>query len=315
MRAFVVAVVAVLLVASPACASFPGRDGRIGIFAQASCGRYAEPGDPCAAVSFAAALAVSPIGREPIALSRCPGSRCAQIGPPRYSPDGRLVAAVDGSAVVVLRSDGTQLLRIDVPAASLTGVDWLRDGRIVADGYDERSGGVARTFVIGHDSVARAVTWRPKGERAWSARGGVAIAHPRGIYVRRRAAEPARLVLADGDRFTYTLPDWSPDGRRLAVVRRDAATGLQAIVAVATDGGDRRVVARAVTPACAFGDVAWAPSGARIAYSVGCYDSGAIYTVRIDGAARRTIFDLHSLVGDEPLEAYLSPAISWQPLR
>ena len=321
MRSVVLALVLLLAAAAPADATYPGRDGRIAFFAHVFCPRYTEAGDPCNALAFSALLAISPFDRDTVQLARCPGPACVAGRPlaPVYSPDGAFVAVVPSAAapaqVAILRADGSGVQRIDVPATVLSGVDWLPDGRPVAYGVRERDGASGRVFVIGPDGAAHEAIWRPKGARAWSARGSVAIAHVGGIYVRKRASDVARLVLPNGRRFTYALPDWSPDGRRLAVVRSDTTTSLQTIVTVSADGGDRRVVVRSTGSGCAFGDVVWSPNGKRIAYTTRCYDSGAIYMVRTDGAHRRELFDSVSLTAGGQFGAYISPSISWQPSR
>jgi Tol biopolymer transport system component len=321
MRSVVLALALVLAVAGPAGATYPGRDGRIAFFASASCPRYTEPGDPCNALAFRALLAISPFDRDTVQLARCPGPTCGGVtaGAPRYSPDGRLSAVIGSptapAQVAILHADGSVAQRIDVPATALFGVDWLPDGRLVAYAGPERDGARGRMFVIGPDGVAHEVSWRPNGARAWSARGSVAISHARGIYVRKRASDVARLVLPNGTRFTYDLPDWSPTGRRLVVVRTDAITMLQTIVTVAADGGDRRVVVRGTGLGCAFGDVVWSPSGKRIAYTTGCYESSAIYMVTTDGAHLRELVDSVALTSGGQLEASIAPSISWQPSR
>jgi hypothetical protein len=322
MRSVVLALTATLLVAAaPASATYPGRDGRIAFLAWAGCGSDSGPGSPCSALAFSALLATSPFDRDTVQLARCPGPNCAGVlaGAPRYAPDGRLSAVIGSrtapAQVAILHADGSEAQRINVPATTLAEVDWLPDGRLVAYAVPERDGARGKVFVIGADGVAREVSWRPVGARAWSARGSVAISHASGIYIRKRASDVARLVLANDRRFTNALPDWSPDGRRLVVVRSDTVTMLQAIVTVSADGVDRRVVVRATSPGCSFGDVVWSPSGKRIAYSTRCYEPGAIYMVRTDGAHRRTLFDSASLSSGGLLEAYIAPPISWQPLR
>jgi Tol biopolymer transport system component len=321
MRPVVLALVLTLAAAAPVGATYPGRDGRIAFFARAGCGRNSFPEDPCNALAFSAVIAASPLGRDALQVARCPGPTCARVlpGGPRYSPDGRLIAVIGSitspAQLAILRTDGSEAQRIDVPATSLAGVDWLPDGRLVAYAFPERDGSASRTFVIGADGVAHEVIWRPKGGRAWSSRGDVAIGHVRGIYVSDRRSGVRRLVLPNGRRFTYGLGDWSPDGRRLVVVRQDVLTQLWTIVTVAADGGDRRVVVRAVSAGCPFAGVVWSPSGARIAYVSGCYEASAIYSVRTDGTGRRLIFEIGSLVGRTGLEPYMGREISWQPLR
>jgi hypothetical protein len=48
----------------------------------------------------------------------------------------------------------------------------------------------------------------------------------------RAATGHRRLVLAAGERYSFGRPDWSPDGRRLAVMRTDLRTRRATIVTV-----------------------------------------------------------------------------------
>ena len=75
-------------------------------------------------------------------------------------------------------------------------------------------------------------------------------------------------------------PAWSPQGRRLAVVRGGA--GGKEIWAVDHDGRGLRQVTRAAAHAV---DPAWAPSGAEIAYA----SAGRIHAVSADGSTGREI--------------------------
>jgi WD40 repeat protein len=323
MRSVVLALVLALAAVVPAGATYPGRDGRIAVVAGGGCsGHY---GEPCNALAFTSILAVSPLGHGAADVIRCPGPKCVVpgFGPPAaYSPDGgRLAVAVAPSTttpvqVAILRSDGSELRRVPVPGlASIAGLAWLPDGRRVAVfAYSGRVDQTGRVLVIGADGAgAREMAWRPKGQRAWSSVGSVAISHFRGIYVWDRATRVRRLLLANGRRFTYGPPDWSPDGRRLVVVRRDLRTSLQTIVTAAA-GGHRRVVVRGVGQT--FGRVAWSPSGRRIAFTTGEWDGdSAVFTVRTDGAGLRRIFRLASLTSGLGIDGHMWEGLSWQPLR
>jgi WD40-like Beta Propeller Repeat len=235
-----------------------------------------------------------------------------------YSPDGRrLAVAVRGNPttptqVAILRSDGSEVRRVAFGApVSIAELQWLPDGRrVAAFAYGRGVGGPGRAFVI--DSVAREVAWRPKGLRVWSSTGGVAVVHTKGIYVRGRATR--RLILANGRRFTYGAPDWSPDGRRLVLIRQDLLTSLPTIITVAPGGGDRRVVVRGVGQA--FGRVAWSPSGKRIAFTTGEWDGAtAVFTVLPDGTGLQRIFGIEALSMTDGLERSISDELSWQPAR
>jgi Tol biopolymer transport system component len=158
----------------------------------------------------------------------------------------------------------------------------------------------------------------PHGPRVWSARGDVAIAHRRGIMVRRASSGRRRLVLAARGRFRFGIPDWSPDGRRLAVARTDLRTGLSAVVDVSASGGRARVIVRA----CLAGDPVWSPSGSRLAFASTCLDepsdedAPSVYAVRPDGSRLRRLFDPTDLTPPEAAVArYVAPALSWQPRR
>jgi dipeptidyl aminopeptidase/acylaminoacyl peptidase len=158
----------------------------------------------------------------------------------------------------------------------------------------------------------------PRGAQVWSVHGDVAIAHRRGISVRRAGTGRRRLILRAGARYRYGAPDWSPDARRLAVRRTDTTTGLSAIVTVARRGGRSRVVVRGPATGCLVGDPVWSPTGTRIAFATNCLDQSgddapSIYAVATDGANLRRLFDPASLTGRlGGGEAYASPALSWQ---
>ena len=119
--------------------------------------------------------------------------------------------------------------------------------------------------------------------------------------------------------MTYTAPDWSPDGRRVVVLRSEPLTRLEEIVTVAADGGDRRVVVRGPAPGCDLGPPVWAPSGRRIAFTASCLDlrsaAAAIFTVRPSGVGLRKVFVVDPLIPKSgSFVAGVGPNVSWQPL-
>jgi WD40-like Beta Propeller Repeat len=313
-RALAAAVALVLAGAGSASASFPGRDGRIAFFAQVGCGRYSEPGDPCVAEAYRAILAIAPGGGSLRALVRCPGPQCvAEVGQaPVWSPDGSLMAVgLVGSvppSVAILTADGALVRRLALPGSPIA---WLPDGRRLALLDENQVLVVAAT-----GGVVRALSG-PRGPRAWSARGDVAIQNARGIMVWRAATGRRRLVLAAGERFTYGRPDWSPDGRRLAVVRADLRTGLATLLSVPASGGRSRVVVRAPASGC-FGDPVWSPTGASIAFTSSCLDESSadlpsVYGVRRDGSRLRRWFDPVALASPYGgFERYVARALAWQ---
>jgi WD40 repeat protein len=324
-----------LMGAADASATFPGRDGRIAAMVRVTCEEYAGESDPCRAKAFSELVTVAPGGHDSRAIGHWPCPWCLEAGVPRtrleYSPDGsRLAVEAWGPAIapgmapsslaLIVAGDGSSLARLAVPGSFAFPTSWLPDGRRVAVFAPAASGASGHTFVLGADDGAvREVTGGPRGEREWSSRGGVAVSHARGIYVWNLSTGRRRLILASSDRVTYTAADWSPDGGRLAVLRTEPLTRLQAIVTVAADGDDRRVVVRGPVPGCELGPPVWSPSGKRIAFTAGCLDprsaGNALFTVRPSGARLRTVFEVDPLIPKPgSFVAGVGPAVAWQPL-
>jgi Tol biopolymer transport system component len=324
-----------LMGAADASATFPGRDGRIAAMVAVRCDEYAGEFDPCLSEGFNELVAVAPGGHGWRSVGRWPCRLCFEGGLLRarlaYSPDGRRMvveafgpaiepATTPSSQVAILAIDGSSQVRLAVPGLFAFPTSWLPDGRRVAVFAPAASGASGHTFVLGADDGAvREVTGGPRGEREWSSRGGVAVSHARGIYVWNLSTGRRRLILASSDRVTYTAADWSPDGGRLAVLRTEPLTRLQAIVTVAADGDDRRVVVRGPVPGCELGPPVWSPSGKRIAFTAGCLDprsaGNALFTVRPSGARLRTVFEVDPLIPKPgSFVAGVGPAVAWQPL-
>ena len=229
-----------------------------------------------------------------------------------YSPDGSRLA-VDAwgpvvepgkgpsSLALIFAGDGSSLARLAIPGSFAFPTSWLPDGRRFAAFVPGESGVSGRTYLVGADDGAvREVKGGPRGERTWSSTGSVAVSHRRGVYVWRPETGRRRLVLASSYGVTYTAPDWSPDGRRLVLLRSEPETRLEAVVTVAADGGDRHVVVRGPAPGCHLGPPVWSPSGTRIAFTAWCLDrhsvTNAIFTVRPSGRGLRTVFEVDPLI-------------------
>jgi Tol biopolymer transport system component len=83
------------------------------------------------------------------------------------------------------------------------------------------------------------------------------------------------------------VPDWSPDGRRLAF-QSDSGRGFEhsAVFTIRPDGSDRR----RVTPwPLKAGSVDWAPGGVRLAFASNAVvtEPSAIYTIKAEGLDSR----------------------------
>jgi dipeptidyl aminopeptidase/acylaminoacyl peptidase len=320
-----------LTVAGSASASFPGRDGRLALVVSLHCEEYVADSDPCHAHRFTDIVTVAPSGRDARSITHCfdlscPGGLRQRLA---YSSDGARLAvehyvpqdyqAPPTSAVDLLASDGSSSTSLTLSGPFVFPSAWLPGGRTIAVFAPGDVGRFGRVLLLGVDGAVRAVRGGPRGERTWSSTGRVAISGQRGIYVFDPATRRRRLILAATERITYDAPDWSPDGRRLVLVRSDGQTRLQAILTVDAAGGHRRVVLRGPTPGCDLGRPVWSPTGTRIAFTASCLDARsaatALFTVRPSGRGLRAIFEADPLIPKSGSSvAEVGPGVSWQAL-
>jgi TolB protein len=148
------------------------------------------------------------------------------------------------------------------------------------------------------------------GQAAWSADGSrLALVIGRAWHVRAYAGNGRLYVMgADGSglhalspRATLSAPSWSPDGTRIAAVRKQ---GTQLVV-VGVDGSGVRVIAKDVGY---YQAPAWSPDGRWIAFQSSPDPSSkrvtpAVYVIRPDGSELRQLTAANSSEG--------SPA--WSP--
>jgi Tol biopolymer transport system component len=139
------------------------------------------------------------------------------------------------------------------------------------------------------------------GEPAWSSRNVVAYVRNGNVYVARPNGTRRRFVTSG------VSPDWSPRGRRLALVRPsprltfDAPIGRIYVVA-ATGSGLRRV--RGVDGA-SF--PVWSPNGRSLTYQR--FESGVFFK-RLGRPERLLVGDQYS--GESGFRSSFQPA--WRPL-
>ena len=188
-------------------------------------------------------------------------SRPAPITAARWGPvDGFRVAYVTGAALRVVNGDGTGDRAL---AGTLPGVApaWRPDASRLLAYADPRG----RIQLVDVDTGAR--LWR--GPRVGAPRSLVWSPGGRRLLV----TTPRRLVLLDalGRRLASRAlpagtevdgPAWSPDGRHVAVVRRDAANGSSEVQLLDPARGLRATVLFAGPGR--FGTPAWSPDGRRL---------------------------------------------------
>ena len=220
---------------------------------------------------------------------------------PAWSPDGRRVAFVEGSAIYVMRGNGTDTRRL-APGRSPS---WSPDGRrIVFDRFLPRTNEI-ELFMMGADGtrVRRLTSTNgSNSDPAWSPRGN------RIAFVGGRPRSPQRIFVmaADGSHPVALAagiePSWSPDGSRLAFVREDdvwamSADGTDAIRLTSSDGYTGGA-----------DDPAWSPDGTKIVYAADI-DQGRgvqdeLFVISATGGTPRML----------PYERENSVEPSWQPL-
>jgi hypothetical protein len=261
---------ALLALASPAAATYPGRNGAIA-YVQDSGSE-----DPTQPVRDAHALMVQPPGGgQARALFECvlidnvqSSGDCSivHIESPAYSADGRLIAFDAGKQIaIVSTSDGSVTLLpavsdddghpAFVPATFVPGAQ-----RIAFSATNDRGGtdilmrrvsGLGKVATLRYDAT----------EPAFSARGDFAFVRDGNVYLRSRDNPHHRFVTSG------ISPDWSPDSKRLVVVRPRPnlvfAAPFGRLYTVRPTGRGLRLVRGASTYA---GHPVWSPDGRWIAY-------------------------------------------------
>jgi hypothetical protein len=187
-------------------------------------------------------------------------TRPERVSAARWGPvDGFRVAYVAGGLRVV-NGDGTgdralSPVLAGVAPAWRPGASRLlafADARSRVQLVDVDSG--RRLWRTGTIAAPRALAWSPGGQRLLvAAERRLVLLDAGGRRVAARAV-PAGAVVED--------PMWSPDGRRVAVVRRDEATGRSEVLLLDPARGLRPSVLFAGPGR--FGTPAWSPDGTRV---------------------------------------------------
>ena len=132
-----------------------------------------------------------------------------------------------------------------------------------------------------------------------------------------------RPVLDDDFAVLHHPPAWSPDGRRLAVVRYGeeevhafvTLTGRELYV-VGADGGEPRRLADNVVSG-----PSWSPDGQRLAIAQAEADGVGLYVIGIDGTESRRVMGIEGWEGPywraswgpaDPAEAWID-TVAWSP--
>jgi Tol biopolymer transport system component len=294
--------------AAPAHATFPGRNGAIA-FAQ-----YTTSGDLDPMITEHARLLVAlpPFGSDrQRRLLDCettdgvPSSsycgRGTSYRAPSYSPDGQRIVFDAGARLAIMDAAGGEPVLQAAATADDGDPCFSPDGkRIAFTGVNDRGG--TDIYIRGLEGGAARTIILDAGEPAWSSRGRLAYVRSGNVYTARPNGGARRWVTSG------VSPDWSPNGRRLALVRPlpmltfDGPTGR--MYTVARSGRDLRRVGRRTD----VSHPVWSPDGRWLAYDG--FDLG-VYVKRLgSGAAPREVAPTQ-FSGESGSISSFSPA--WRP--
>jgi Tol biopolymer transport system component len=212
--ALVIALV-MLVTASPAAATFPGRNGPIAYFLGASSATE-DGGD-----SSANLVVQRPSADNERVLLSCatPGDAvepppCPVSGfySPTYSPDGDRIVFDAGKQLAVVGAGGRNLQVLSAATTEDRDPAFTPNGkRIVFTGRDEH--GVRNVYVRSAGGGPAHLLVRDAREPVMSTQGRLAFVRDGVVYVADAdGSHPHRVV-------TGLSPDWSPGGGRLVIVR------------------------------------------------------------------------------------------------
>jgi Tol biopolymer transport system component len=301
-----VLVLAVLLVAfaSPAQATFPGRNGLLAFSAY----NLNEESDDVLIQDTFVGIAHLPRGPRRIFAI---GSR------PAFSPDGRTIAYQQrsGGGIWLTRPGCRWPFDSDSPPPCsrlrhLTrGWDespaWSANGRRIAF---ERY--FARIYTV--DALGRGLRfvaqgsdpdWSPSGALAFTSRDGA------GLRVRDPQGHTRPLTTMGAE------PSWAPAGGRLAFRGWNAETGKAALYVVNADGTGLRVLWESAKAATL--SPTWSPDGRSIAFiwETGPDFTRAVYVTRANGRGEPRVLMPRLPNCRACFKNLMFGALAWQPLR
>jgi Tol biopolymer transport system component len=302
----VLAVVALATFAPAAHATFAGQNGAVGFAQRSVSGDSVDP-----TVEHTRLATRHVFGTRERVLVDCQltggapsGGDCTGTGyrSPSYSRDGARIVFDAGDRIGVMAADGSGLSLLPAATANDGNPAFAPDGRrIVFSGANER--GTTDLYVRRIDGGPAQLIVNDAGEPAWSSRDVIAYVRSGNVYVARPGGRHRRFVTSG------VSPDWSPDGRRLLLVRPlatltfDSPIGRMYVVGTHGEG------LRRIGPAADASRPVWSPQGNWIAYEA--FEAG-ILAKRLGSSAPAREIAPTQTSGESGSVASLDPA--WRPL-
>jgi Tol biopolymer transport system component len=301
----ILTILAMLAAATSAQATYPGRNGGIGYTFSAGSGEVSP-------ITSSGGLAFRRnSGASDRVLVRCgstddvPDADCpvTSFSSPTFSPTGKLIAFDAGPRIGLIAASGGAVTLL--PGATSDDGDpaFTPDGkRIVFTGANDH--GTTDLYVRAIDGTGGArLLLQDAAQPAVSVRGVLAYVRSGNVYLRVPKKGKRRWVTSG------IFPDWSPDGRRLVIVRPNPRltfdVGIGRVYTVRSNGhglsrvGRQNFVSHPV----------WSPDGRSIAYDD---DFAGIWVKRLDSRQEPEIW-AESQQGDE--DSYSRASLpAWRPL-